>query len=299
MRIVFCGSGWLPMVDVIRSRLPPDVTIRLRDAARPLAEEVRDAEVLLPSNAGFDAELISAARRVLLIQQPAVGVDGIDLDAARARGIPVCNAPDTNQDSVAEVTAFLLLALARRLPLARRAFAAATVGEPIGVELRGKTLGIVGLGRAGSRVAAIATAMGLEVLGVRSSSPPGAWAELLARSDFVSLHCPLTPRTRGFFDAAMLARMKPGACLVNVARGPIVDRPALEAALASGRLGGAGLDVFEREPVPPDHPILSCAHVVLTPHNADQTPEGMDLLNAGVVDNVIAFLEGRPQNVVT
>jgi D-3-phosphoglycerate dehydrogenase len=122
--------------------------------------------------------------------------------------------------------------------------------------------------------------------------------ELLATADVVSLHVRLTPDSRGLLGRRELSLMKPGAILVNTARGPIVDTDALVAALRDGRLGGAALDVFDAEPLPPGHPLLACAQVVLTPHNADQTPEGMDLLNAGVVDNVIAFLEGRPQNVV-
>jgi phosphoglycerate dehydrogenase-like enzyme len=108
----------------------------------------------------------------------------------------------------------------------------------------------------------------------------------------------LTEQTRGLIGARQIGLMKPGALLVNTARGAVVDTPALVAALNSGQLAGAGIDVFDIEPVPPDHPLLSCQHVVLTPHVADQTPEGMELLNSGVVDNVIAFLEGRPQNRV-
>jgi len=114
----------------------------------------------------------------------------------------------------------------------------------------------------------------------------------------VSLHLKLTPESRGLLGERELQMMKPGAILVNTARGPIVDTVALVEALRAGRLGGAALDVFDHEPLPSGHPLLGCEQVILTPHNADQTPEGMDLLNAGVADNVIAFLEGRPQNVV-
>ena len=122
--------------------------------------------------------------------------------------------------------------------------------------------------------------------------------DLLKRADVVSLHVRLTDQSRGLIGARELALMKPGALLVNTARGAIVDTTALVEALHAGRLGGAALDVFDTEPLPADHPLLACEQVVLTAHNADQTPEGMELLNAGVVDNVIAFLEGRPQNVV-
>lgn len=122
--------------------------------------------------------------------------------------------------------------------------------------------------------------------------------ELLRSSDVVSLHVPLTHQSRGLIGEAELSGCKPGALLVNTARGAIVDTPALVRALHSGRLGGAGIDVFDAEPLPADHPLLACTQVVLTPHNADQTPEGLELLNAGVVDNVLAFLAGQPQHRV-
>jgi phosphoglycerate dehydrogenase-like enzyme len=294
MDVVFCGSGWLPIVDAIRDRLPAGARIRARDLARPIAHEVRDADVLLPSNARFDAAVIDAARRVVLIQQPAVGVDGIDLAAARARGIPVCNAPDTNGDSVAEATVLLLLALARRLGAARRAFASRTVGEPIGRELRGKTLGLVGVGRSGSRVAALATAIGMDVRSVRSTDPPEALDDLLARSDFVSLHCPLTDRTRGLLGTAAFARMKPGACLVNVARGAIVDRAALESALDSGQLAGVALDAFWEEPWDPADPLFARENVVVLPHVAGSTDTAFGRVADIVVENVRRVVAGEP-----
>jgi phosphoglycerate dehydrogenase-like enzyme len=294
MKVVFCGSGWLPIVDAIRARLPDGATIRARDLGQPLVDEVRDAEVLLPSNARFDAAVIDAARRAVLLQQPAVGVDAIDLAAARARGIPVCNTPGTNGDSVAEATILLLLSLARRVPAARRAFAAATVGEPVGTELRGKTLGLVGIGRAGSRVAALAEAIGMTVLSVRSSSPKEAFEDLLVRSDYVSIHCPLTPQTRGLFGAPAFARMKPGACLVNVARGGVVDKAALETALASGRLAGAALDAFWEEPWDPSDPLFARDDVVVLPHVAGSTDVAFGRVADVVAENVRRTMRGEP-----
>jgi D-3-phosphoglycerate dehydrogenase len=123
--------------------------------------------------------------------------------------------------------------------------------------------------------------------------------ELLRTSDVVSLHVRLTDQSRGLIGRRELAMMKPGALLINTARGAVVDTPALVAALESGHLGGAGLDVFDAEPLPPDHPILRCQQVVLTPHHADQTPEGVEILNRGAVENVLAYLDGQPRNVVT
>jgi D-3-phosphoglycerate dehydrogenase len=176
------------------------------------------------------------------------------------------------------------------------------------VYLRGKTLGVIGTGAIGSAMARLGAAIGMDVIAWTFAPTPARAAELgvryvaldelLRTADVVSLHVRLTPESRGLLGPGELALMKPGAILVNTARGPVVDTEALVAALHAGRIGGAALDVFDTEPLPPGHPLLACQQVVLTPHNADQTPEGMDLLNAGVVDNVIAFLEGRPQNVV-
>jgi D-3-phosphoglycerate dehydrogenase len=177
------------------------------------------------------------------------------------------------------------------------------------VYLRGKTLGLVGTGAIGGAMARLGRALGMDVVAwTFHPSPERAAAlelrylpldELLRTADVVSLHVRLTAESRGLLGAREIGLMKPGAILVNTARGPVVDAPALVAALRAGHLAGAALDVHDTEPLPVDHPILACQQVVLTPHNADQTPEGMDLLNAGVVDNVIAFLDGRPQHVVT
>lgn len=294
MNVVFCGSGWRAIVDVIRTRLPEGVTIRARDLARPLHDEVRDADVILPSNARIDAGVIAAAPRLRLLQQPAVGVEKIDLEAARARGVPVCNAPGTNGEAVAEAALLLVLALARRLTAARRAFAEARVGEPVGTELRGKVLGLVGRGRSGSRLAVAAEALGMEVVAATSRSSRVELEALLARADVVSLHCPLTPATRHLIDAAALARMKPGAFLVNCARGEIVDRAALEAALASGHLGGVGLDVFWQEPWDPADPLFRRDDVVTLPHVGGSTREAFTRIADLVAENIQRLRTGQP-----
>src|SRR5688500_12794282 len=231
MRLLFCGSGWLDVVERIRARLAPDDELRAWDRTRPLVDEVADIDVLLPSNGLIDAAVISAARALRLIQQPAAGYEGIDVAAARGRGIPVCNAPGANHVSVAECALLLILALARRLPAARDAFARAAIGGPLGVELAGRTLGVVGLGRTGSALAERATALGMQVIGLTSRSTAADRAAFWPRCDVISLHCPLNDDTRGLIGAAALAAMKPGALLVNLARGGIIDRPALEAAL--------------------------------------------------------------------
>lgn len=237
-----------------------------------------------------------------------IGTDSIDLEAARQLGIVVCNVPGQTAPIVAEHALALLLAAARRVveqtELVRHG--GWRTGE--NTYLRGKRLGVVGTGPIGAEMVRLGQAIGMRVQAwtFRPSAERAAELdvpfvpldELLRSSDAVSLHVKLTDATRGLIGVRELALMKPGALLVNTARGAVVDSEALAAALRSGHLAGAGIDVFDAEPVPPGHPLLACPTAVLTPHVADQNPEGMDLLNAGVVENVLAFLAGRPRNVV-
>lgn len=263
------------------------------DRSRPLAEAVRDVDFLLPSNAPFSAEVIAAARAVRLIQQPAAGVENIDLAAARARGIPVANAPGANHRAVAEAALFLMLALARRAPEAQRRFAAGVIGEPVGRELGGRCLGVVGTGRTGSALAAMARGIGMEVRAIGSRRSDADWADFLAAADVVSLHCPLTEATRGLIDDRAFALMKPGALLVNCARGPVVDRGALERALAGDRLGGVGLDVFWQEPWDPGDPLFAHPRVAVLPHVAGSTEEAFDAIARVCADNIRRVLRGE------
>jgi D-3-phosphoglycerate dehydrogenase len=201
-----------------------------------------------------------------------------------------------------------MLAVARRLAYQTQQLKEGRWPNRDLVFLRGKTLGVIGTGSIGAAVIRLASAIGLRVqawtfnpsaeraleLGVSFVS----FQELLHSSDVISVHVKLTERSRCLIGAREIGWLKPGALLINTARAAVVDTLALVAALQSGHLGGAGVDVFDEEPLPPGHPLLTCEHVVLTPHNADQTPEGMDILNGGAVDNVIAFLEGRTQNQI-
>jgi len=293
LQIVFCGTGWLPIVEKIRARLPPGAAIRLRDPGRPVAEEVRDAEVIVPSNATVDAAVIAAARKLRLIQQSAAGYEMIDLAAARARGVPVCNAPGANAEAMAQAALYLMLALTRRVKGAAQSFARGLIGVPLGVELGGKVLGIVGLGRSGGALARAAAALGMEIVAVRSGSTPADFDALLRRADFVSLHCPLTDATRDLFDDAAFARMKPGTILINCARAAVVSRDAIERALASGRLGGAGLVTHWQEPWEPADPLYARDDVVALPHIAGSTEESFDRLADIVAGNVARLLRGE------
>jgi D-3-phosphoglycerate dehydrogenase len=243
-----------------------------------------------------------------LIALCGIGTDAVDLAAARELGIAVCNIPGRTAPIVAEHALALMFAVARRTWYQTNELKSGRWTRRDNVYLRGKTLGVVGVGPIGAEVARLGRALGMRVV-AWTFRPTAARAaelgvtflpldELLRTADVVSLHVKLTDQTRRLIGEAELARMKPGALLVNTARGAVVDEAALAAALNAGHLGGAGIDVYQTEPLPADSPLLACEQVVLTPHNADQTPEGTEFLNEGVVENVIAFLDGRPQNRV-
>jgi phosphoglycerate dehydrogenase-like enzyme len=266
------------------------------DPDRPLEAQVADAVALIPSMARISASVIAAAPRLKAIVQFGAGLDGVDRVAAEARGVAVRNVPGANAQSVAELGVFLMLALARRQPLHAATRAARLVGDPPGSELAGRTLGIVGLGATGRAQARVAKAFGMDVIATRrapSPEPDVSWVggpqdldTLLARADFVSLHVPSSPETRGLIDADRLARMKPTAFLVNLGRGELVDKAALLDALKSKRIAGAGLDVYWEEPPDPDDELFRLDTVVATPHIGGTTFESM----ARIADRVVALL---------
>ena len=224
------------------------------------------------------AEMIAAAPRLKLIQKIGVGVNTIDLDAAKARGIPVCNLPGTNARAVAELTLALMLATLRRVPRFDAGLRGGMWLDPglqdgIG-ELGDRVVGLVGYGAIPRLLAPVLVALGCTVIYAARRDVPDAMGPrrpleaLLEAADVVSLHLPLTEETANLIDATALARMKPGAILINTARGGLVDPVALEDALRGGKLAGAGLDVFAQEPVDPGEPLLALPNVVLTPHVA-------------------------------
>ena len=258
--------------------------------------------VLKPCTAG----VIAGAPRLRLIQKIGSGVNTIDLEAAASRGIAVCNLPGTNAPAVAEMTLLLMLATLRRLPLLDRATRAGDGWrldpglQDSFHELGGRTVGLVGYGTIPQALVPVLRAMGCPVLYTARSAKPEARAEfrdlpaLLAESDVVSLHVPLTPQTARMIDAAALAHMKPGAVLVNTARGGLVDQDALAAALGSGRLSAAGLDVFAAEPAGGDNPLFGLENVVVAPHVGWLTTGTFDRSFALAAENVRRLREGRP-----
>ena len=252
----------------------------------------------------FDRAVIEAAGRLRVIARYGVGVDNVDLAAARERGIQVTNTPGANSDSVAELAVGLMLALARSIPRADRATKAGDWPRMHGLSISGKVVGLVGFGAIGRLVAAKLSGFGCNLLAhdPYASSEAAALAgvrlvgldELAASADFVSLHCPLTEQTRGLVNAAFIARMKPGAFLVNTARGDLVDEAALLEGLQSGKLRGAALDVYAQQPPDPGNPLLALPQVIVTPHmgaHADSATNGMGW---GALQNCLAVLRGEP-----
>ena len=296
-------------------RLEPYGDVKLfDDLPQDMAQQidrVKDATVIINSRSivKWPAETLAQLPNLRMIGLCSIGTDAVDLEQATTNGVVVSNIPGKTAPIVAEHTLGLLLAVAKRAAYQTSLLRSGKWQRMENVLLRGKTLGIVGTGNIGSEVARLGSAIGMEVMAwTRNPSPERAaklgvrYVELdtlLRESDVVSVHVALTPETRHIIGRREIETMKEGALLINAARGQAVDQEALVDALNSGHLGGAGLDVFEEEPLPADSPLLSCQQVVLTPHVGDMTPEGTEWLNEGVVDNVIAFFEGRPQNVVT
>ena len=269
-----------------------------------LAEIVADFDAMVVrSMTQVDAELLAAGKSLKVVGRAGIGVDNVDVVAATDRGILVVNAPTANLVSATEHTFALLLALARNVPAAQISMRAGEWNRKqfLGSELHGKTLGVVGLGRIGQGVAARARAFGMTVLAYdpfldasaarRLDIELGELDDVIAAADIVTLHTPLTDQTRNLIDRARIAKMKPGALLVNCARGGIVDEEALLVALEEGRLGGAALDVFAEEP-PSDRRLVEHPRVVTTPHIGAQTREAQERVATETAKMLLAALDG-------
>ncbi len=300
--------SWDPLKQLgaceIHNRTPP----------QSIMERARDAEIVLTNKTVLTADTVAALPKLKYIGVLATGYNVVDIVAAKERGIPVTNVPGYGTHSVAQFTFALLLELAHHV-----GHHAQTVREsrwvrspdfcywdsPL-VELHGLTFGVIGFGQIGRAVANLADAFGMRVL-VHSRSkaadlPPhfqfAELDELVAQSDFVSLHCPLTPENKQFINAPRLAQMKPSAFLLNTSRGPLLDERAVADALNEGKLAGAGLDVLSIEPPKADNPLLSARNCIITPHIAWATRAARARLMEIAVENIRAFLAGAPRNVV-
>jgi D-3-phosphoglycerate dehydrogenase len=264
---------------------------------------VDDVDALICGEDDVSARVIESAKKLKVISKFGVGVDKIDVAAASARKIAVCNTPGANSESVADMAFCLMLGIARQLPRTDGEVRQGLWQSIIGCEIFQKTIGIVGLGRIGKAVARRAQGFSMKVLGF-DEYPDRQWAEregvslvgldeLLREADFVSLHLPGSPGTRGFIGAGELARMKPTAYLINTARGEVVDEEALFSALQTGKLAGAGLDVFAQEPPEKSSPLLSLPNVVLAPHVAAHTVEAINNMGIMSAQNAVSILERR------
>ena len=276
-------------------------------------ERLQNMDVVITNKVMLDATTLAACPSLKLICICATGTNNVDLQAASELGIVVCNVSGYARASVAQHTLMLMLSLATHCQQYdqtvkqggwSRARQFCLLNYPI-MELAGKTLGIIGYGDLGRETARLAEAFGMKIAVAQSfsgNSHPDrlSLGELLRQSDVVSLHCPLTPQTDQLVDAAFLAQMKPGALLINTARGGLLDESALADALRGGHLGGAGLDVLSEEPPPKDHVLLAAdiPNLIITPHNAWGTRECRQRLLDGVVANIRSWQTGDPMNVV-
>lgn len=274
-----------------------------------LLERVQDADIIMLANQPLSAEIINGCPKLKMLSVAFTGVDHVALAVCRARNILVCNAAGYSTNAVAELTFGLAISVIRNIvPCDARCRRAETKDGLVGFELFGKTFGVVGTGAIGARVAKIAAAFGCRVLAYSRTAKQElvdagvqyvSLDELLAQSDFVSLHVPLTDATRGLINADAIAKMKQGAVLLNTARGPVVDSAALAEALNAGKLAGAGIDVFEGEPpIAKDHPLCSAKNTVLTPHVAFASREALETRADIVFANIEKWLAGAPQNIV-
>ncbi len=273
-----------------------------------LADEIHDADIIMLANMPMPREALEACEHLQYVDVAFTGVDHVDLATVREKGALLSNASGYSNEAVAELALEMMLSLLRHVPqVEERCRSGKDKTGLVGRELRGKTVGIVGLGKIGKRTAQLCQAFGCQVIGTSRTHQSGAvdsvpcmpLDELLAQADIVVLHCPLNASTHHLINAESISKMKDGAILLNLARGGVVDSAALAAALESGKLAGAGIDVFDKEPpLNADEPLLHAPNTLLTPHVAFATEESMALRAEIVFDNIHHFLTGNPINLV-
>jgi D-3-phosphoglycerate dehydrogenase len=288
------------------ARVDPEMRMSKSTGADDILSVARDADAILVTYAKLPAELLQQLTRCKAIGRFGLGVDNIDVPAAAARGIVVTYVPDYCMQEVSDHAMALLLALARKVPFSNKLVQAGRWEMPAVAPLRrleGQVLGLIGFGNIPRAVAPKAKAFGLKVVAhdpyaakdvfVAAGVESVSFDDLLARSDFISVHAPLLLATRGLVNAAAFAKMKKGALIVNTARGPLIDEPALIAALDSGHLGGAALDVVMTEPLAKDSPLIGRDNVILTPHTAFYSVEALEELQTKCASDVARVLSGE------
>ena len=303
---------WAPAVrEVVRRAAPPELELRFADSYDEAVQMalVEPAQFLLPGFAPVSAAMLQRANRVRMIQKWGIGIDSIDLDAVRKRGVVLAITAGANAAPVAELAIALMLAVYRRIPYVNRAMREGRWPTPemreTCFQITGKTVGLVGFGAIGRMLARRLRGFDAQVIyfdtQVADSDTEAQLQarhvgldELLRRSDIVSLHAPLTAQTTRMVNANSIARMKDGAVLINTARGALVDEQALYQALVSGKLRGAGLDAFDPEPPAKDNPLLSLDQVVVTPHAGGGVFDNVDHVARHALGNIMRFLRGEP-----
>jgi D-3-phosphoglycerate dehydrogenase / 2-oxoglutarate reductase len=305
--MVVLGSAYQGVTERLREVLDDSYEVRDFDRARPVEEQVADVDALLLGSLRITQQLMEAAPRLQLVHQHGRGVDGVDLEAAAAKGIWVANVLQGNSVAVAEHALALVFVLAKHLHRADDTLARRALGAPITSELAGASLGILGLGAAGKELAVRAKALGMRVLAIKSDPTtcaisssldflggPEATEKVLEEADFLVVALPLTQDTRGLIDRDALARMKRSACLVNIARAQVVDYRDLHEALEQERLAGAAFDVFWAEPADIEDPILKLPNFFLTPHQAGFSHASVDVVAREIADNLRRLAQGQP-----
>lgn len=306
MRVL--GTHHAQLMGLLRRLVGDRHVIDTLDPAVPITDQIKEADVWMPGRAHVTPEILDAAPRLRLVQYFGTGYDRANVPELERRGLRLARVPDVNARSVAELNLLLMLALARRFREIPAALAQGLQGVPVGRELRGATVVIVGLGACGGELAQLCRALSMRVIAavrrpeavadaaadeVVSSTGP-AFHAALARADYVCLHLRLTDETREMFGAAEFAAMKRDAYLINTARAELVDRPALEQALDTARIAGAALDVFWTEPVPPEDRLVHHPRCIVTHHCAGFTEQSIRASFEIVAQNLDAFAAGRP-----
>jgi D-3-phosphoglycerate dehydrogenase len=307
--VIAIADSPFPSLDPVKqalAKLDPEFRLSKSSSAEDILEVARDADAIIVCYAQITAEIINQLTQCKVIARTGLGVDNIDIPAAAAKGITVTYVPDYCLHEVSDHAMALLLAMARKITLANKHVHSGRwempVVQPL-YRLKGRTLGLVAFGNIPQTLAPKAKAFGLEVIttdpfvaeelleahDVRNVS----FDELLAQSDFISVHAPLLPQTRGMFNAEAFAKMKKGTVIINTARGPLIDEKALVAALDSGHLGGAALDVVEVEPLPADSPLIGRDNVILTPHTGFYSAESLVELQTKAATDVARVLQGE------